>query len=204
MISLILWTLKMCLQKNFLNLAFQKLLFGFWVKCVGSALGTRLGFARGEAIVTVVRMWNVIKIKISLAPPSCVFLLSCAVPEPISFNVVVRDRLLSGTSLERIKDETERDTFVSYSNNCFSSIQIFIFQALHNSGDGHISNFMRQQRRGKEGKGRRDLLALFSPSPLPFLRLLRRLLSLDFLKLLRIANEYAAEGKIYKKLISKK
>lgn len=103
LISLILWTLKMCLLKNFLNLAFRKLLFGFWVKFVGSALGTRLGFVRGETIVTVVRMWNVIKIKISLPPPSCVFLLSCAVPEPTSFNVVVRDRLLSGTSLERIK-----------------------------------------------------------------------------------------------------
>ena len=98
-----------------------------------------------------------------------------------------------------LKDSLKKDETESYSNNCFSSIQIFIFQALHNSGDGHISNFMRQQRRGKEGKGRRDLLALFSPSPLPFLRLLRRLLSLDFLKLLRIANEYAAEGKIYKR-----
>lgn len=98
------------------------------------------------------------------------------------------------------KDETERDTFVSYSNNCFSSIQIFVFQALHNSGDGHISNFMRQQRRGKEGKGRRDLLALFS-APSTFSAPAPQAIELG---LLRIPNEYAAEGKIYKKLISKK
>lgn len=104
LISLILWTLKLCLLKNFLNLAFQNCFSDHVrVKCVGSALGTRLGFVRGETIVTVVRMWNVIKIKISLTPPSSVFLLSCAVPEPISFDVVVRDRLLSGTSLERIE-----------------------------------------------------------------------------------------------------
>lgn len=66
------------------------------------------------------------------------------------------------------KDETERDTFVSYSNNCFSSIQIFIFQALHNSGDGHISNFMRQQREGKGGKRETGFARPFLPLPSTF------------------------------------
>ena len=85
------------------------------------------------------------------------------------------------------KDETERDTFVSYSNNCFSSIQIFMFQALHNSGDGHISNFMRQQRRGKEGKGRRDLrlaslLRFSSPPHSPFCASSAQAIELDIFK----------------------
>lgn len=123
-----------------------------------------------------------IKIKISLPPPCVSFVLCGSRAHQLFVIGSCREPVWKGLKDSLKKDETERDTFVSYSNNCFSSIQTFIFQALHNSGDGHISNFMRQQRRGKEGKGRRDLLVLFSPSPLPFLRLLRRLLSLDFLK----------------------
>lgn len=43
--------------KEFLELGLPKTAFRILgLKCVGSALGTRLGFVRGETIVTVVRM----------------------------------------------------------------------------------------------------------------------------------------------------